>query len=53
VTLPGAAPWEGAFFREKEWTVINEPTDGQVVYVCRKCFEEEKNSPNSKFKGEG
>ena len=53
VTLPGAAPWAGAVFHEKDWTVLNEPTDGQVVFVCGKCFEAEMNSPNSKIRGEG
>jgi len=35
------------------WTVLNDPEEGHVVFVCGPCFEEEMNSPDSKVKGEG
>lgn len=53
VTLPGAAPWSGAVFQDKEWTVLNEPEEGHVVFACGKCFAAEMNRPNSQIKGEG
>jgi hypothetical protein len=53
VTLPGAAPWPGAIFNDRGWTVLNEPEEGHVVFACPTCFEKEMNSPSSKIKGEG
>lgn len=53
MTLPGAAPWPGAVFQDKGWTVLNEPEDGHVVFVCKACFEVEMSSPKSKIRGEG
>jgi hypothetical protein len=51
--LPGASPWPGAVFQKKDWTVLNEPEDGHVVFACGKCFEAEMNKPDSKIHGEG
>jgi len=53
VTLPGTAPWPGAVFQDKGWTVLNEPEEGHVVFACRTCFEREMNSHSPKIKGEG
>lgn len=51
--LPGASPWPGAVFQKKDWTVLNEPEDGHVVFACGKCFEAEMNKPGSRIHGEG
>ena len=51
--LPGPSPWPGAKFWKSDWTVLNDPEEGHVVFVCGTCFEAEMNSPNSKIKGEG
>ncbi|MGB7123852.1 MAG: hypothetical protein WBE40_03225 [Thermoplasmata archaeon] len=53
MTLPGAAPWPGAVFHDKGWTVLNEPEDGHVVFACQSCFDREMNSPQTKIKGQG
>lgn len=53
VTLPGAAPWPGAVFQETDWTVLNEPEEGHVVFACGKCFAAEITRPGSKIRGEG
>lgn len=53
VTLPGPAPWAGAVFEDKTWSVLNEAEDGHVVFACGPCFEKELNSPISKIRGEG
>jgi hypothetical protein len=51
--LHGGAPWPGAVFQKKDWTVLNEPEEGHVVFACGKCFEDEMNKPDSKVHGEG
>jgi hypothetical protein len=51
--LAGRSPWSGAVFQKKDWTVLNEPVEGHVVFACGKCFEEEMNKPGSKIHGEG
>jgi hypothetical protein len=51
--LPGPAPWPGAVFPDKEWTVLNEPEDGHVIFACGPCFEKEMNTTGPKIKGEG
>ncbi len=53
MTLPGTAPWAGAVFKEKGWSVLNEPNDGHVVFACRGCFEREMKSPDSGIRAEG
>ncbi|HEV2316752.1 MAG TPA: hypothetical protein VGV89_04165 [Thermoplasmata archaeon] len=39
--LPGPAPWQGAVLRQKEWSVFNDPEEGQVVFACGKCSQGE------------
>lgn len=51
--LPGPAPWPGGVLRKTDWTVLNDPEEGHVVFVCGTCFEEEMNKPDSKIHGEG
>ena len=53
MTLPGPAPWPGAVFKDKGWSVLNEPVDGHVLFACQGCFEREMNSSGSKIHGEG
>lgn len=38
----------GAAFGEPGWSVLDEPEEGQVVFACQGCFEEEL-----KFEEEG
>ncbi len=49
----GRSPWPGAVFQREDWTVLNEPEDGHVVFACGKCFEAESNKPGSMIHGEG
>jgi hypothetical protein len=51
--LPGPAPWPGGMLQKTGWTVLNDPEEGHVVFVCGPCFEEETTSSDSKIKGEG
>ena len=51
--LPGTAPWPAGVFREKGWSVLNEPEEGHVVFTCKSCFEAEMDSGDSKIHGEG
>ena len=51
--LPGPAPWPGGMLHKTDWTVLNDPEEGHVVFVCGACFDEEANKPDSKIKGEG
>jgi hypothetical protein len=51
--LPGAAPWPGAIFQNKGWSVLNEPEDGHVVFACKSCFDAEMKSGKSKIHTEG
>ena len=50
--LPGAAPWPGAVFQQKDWTVLNETEEGHVVFACGACFEAEMHKPDSGIRGE-
>jgi len=55
--LPGPAPWAGARFEEPGWSVLNEPEEGNVVFSCGPCFDEEmdtqEKSGHPQIRGEG
>ena len=53
VRLPGPAPWAGATFDDKTWSVLNDPKEGHVVFACGPCFEKELSSPIPKIRGKG
>jgi hypothetical protein len=39
--FPGKGTFGGAVFRDKGWSVLNEPDHGEVVFACPSCFDEE------------
>jgi hypothetical protein len=39
--FPGKEPFNGAMFKDKGWAVLNEPADGQLVFICPDCFAKE------------
>jgi hypothetical protein len=51
--LPGPAPWPGAKFLKTDWTALNDPEEGHVLFTCGRCFEAQMNKPDSGIKGEG
>jgi hypothetical protein len=37
--LPGKFPYRAGIWFEEGWTVLNDPSDHSVVFLCSKCYE--------------